>query len=169
MARHPFIKPGPTVVIVLVAVVAIGLAYRYLLDWTEVTAPLPPEADVAFAVAREQAGGGTPYIEIDATGPTVHHDQEAMEARGFAELRLLAWSPDEQRLVRMSFPRWFVWLKTSSRMNLGTMIAATERDWAHLDLDVGYEDISLRGPGLLLDHRRADGSRLMLWTEGNGD
>ncbi len=77
---------------------------------------------------------------------------------------MLAWTPAEEKILRWTYPRWFVRLKTSSSVNLGTMIAALKKDWDHLDLSVSYADLQRRGPALLLDHRLANGARIMLWT-----
>jgi len=79
-------------------------------------------------------------------------------------LTLLGWSSSEEKLLRVDYPRWFVRLKTAASFNLGTMISVARGDWGHLDLSVTFDDLRRRGPGLLLDHRIENGSRILLWT-----
>lgn len=161
--RKPWLRPL-LIGLAAFALAAAFMSYVFFFEWTEVRDALPPEAQRAFAAALVESGGGTPYIEVTAGGPVVHRDQEGNEPRGFATLKLLAWSATERKIVRVEYPRWFVWLKTSSAFNLGTIISTVRRDWGHLDLSVTYRDLTLRGPGLLLDERMASGSRIMLWT-----
>ena len=80
-------------------------------------------------------------------------------------LHLLAWEPKGSRLLRMSFPFWFVRIKMSETFNLGTLTSALASDWEHLDLKVTEHDLQKRGPGIVLDHQRPDGARILLWTE----
>ncbi len=151
------------------ALAAAGMSYVFFSRWTEVTDALPPEAERLFRSAVVEAGGGTPYIEFSADGTAlIHHEQEGTGPVDFHTLTLLAWLPEEEKVLRIDYPRWFVWLKTFSSLNLGTMISVVRRDWKHLDLSVSYEDLRRRGPGLLLDHRMANGTRILLWTTPGG-
>jgi hypothetical protein len=60
---------------------------------------------------------------------------------------------------------WFVRVKMSGGLDLGTLTSLLAGDWQHLDVSVSLRDLERRGPGLVLDHARADGARIVLWTE----
>jgi len=146
---------------------ALGLVATSVLfiRWTETSVALPAEAQAAFDQALIEAGGGPAYVTISNNGPTViNHELEPSEPAPFNKLILLAWSPRDEKIMRQEYPYWFVRLKLSSSLNLGTMISVLRRDWQQLDLSISLADLKRRGPGLVLDHRRKDGARIMLWA-----
>jgi hypothetical protein len=154
---------------VFVAAVA-GTSFLFLASWTKVNDASLVEADRVFSAAIAEAGGGPPFIEIADDGTVViHREQESEKMRGFDTLTLLYWTPANGEIRRVDYPHWFVRLKTSSAVNLGTMIAAARKDWGHLDLSVSYDDLMRRGPALLLDHELENRSRIMIWTSSGGD
>jgi len=162
--RRRWIRP---LILALLAVAIVGGAGSFLLlsQWTDVTQVTPAEVDRVFSEAIAEAGGGLPYVEIVDNGIIiVHREQEMDRAMGFNTLTLLAWSPRENMMIRMDYPSWFVRLKTSSSLNLGTMIAAASKDWGHLDLRISYADLLKRGPGLILNHNSGTGARILIWT-----
>jgi|GEM_PF-2158238 len=166
--RRPWVKTL-MVGLAIFVLAAVTMSYLFLVEWSEVIPARSPEAELAFAEAILAAGGGPPYIVIAADGTTVvHRDQETGTAPTFGALTLLAWSPGKEKLIRLDYPHWFVRLKTSSSLNLGTMIAFLSQDWENLDLSVTYQDLKRRGPALLLDHQLQNGARIMLWTSASG-
>ncbi len=145
------------------------MSWLFFVEWSDIDDALPAEAESAFAEAVYLAGGGPPYLEVETSGGVrVRRELEASGRRGFDTLTLMAWLPVEERIVRIDYPRWFVRIKTSSSIDLGTMISAARRDWGHLDLSVSYGDLMNLGPALILDHRLENGARIMLWTSVNG-
>ena len=148
------------------AVTMLGISWLFMSRWSAVTTVAPDEAAAAFAEARAQAGGGTPYVEISAEGSvSVHREQERDEAVELEALHMVAWEPHKNRMARIDFPYWFVRMKLNATINLGTMITALVGDWEHLDLRVSEDDLERRGPALVLDYTRTDGARVLLWTE----
>lgn len=142
------------------------VASSYLLGrWSELRPAGADEAERAFAAARVAAGDGPPYLEITQTGGVqVHREREHADPAALESLDLLAWDPDRGKLLRISFPFWFVRLKMSDTVNLGTLTTALARDWRKLDLKVSVEELRRAGPGIVLDHRLAGGGRVLLWT-----
>ena len=167
--HRPWLRPLLGGLIVF-GIIAAFMSYVFFVHWTDVTDALPSEADKIFTAAVIEAGKEPPYLEISNNGEViVHRDQEGKEILGFDKLTLLAWSATEQKILRLDYPAWFVRLKTSSSLNLGTMISMVRKDWGHLDLSVSYDDLARRGPALLLDHQLENKSRIMLWTSEEGD
>ncbi len=149
----------------LVAVCGGVMSYLFFVVWSDSSTVPTSAAASAFAAAVAAAGGGPPYIEIAADGSVlIHRDQEGDEPADFDTLTLLVWSPSREKILRIDYPRWFVRLKTSTSLNLGTLIAAARQDWGHLDFSVSYDDLRRRGPALLLDHRLETGARIVIWT-----
>jgi hypothetical protein len=168
-AQRPWRRPLLGVLVFL-AIAAATFGSVFLGSWTSVQEVVPAEIDKFFVEALREAGGGTPYIEIEQSGTAVvHHEQETVGAELFETLTLLAWAPGDEKVLRVDYPRWFVRLKTSTFVNLGTIVAAARKDWNHLDLSISYGDLLKRGPGLLLDHRSQSGARIVLWTTAKGD
>jgi hypothetical protein len=76
-----------------------------------------------------------------------------------SDLWVQAWNPDDERLVRFSIPLWL--------LRLGDQKMRVIRDEGGGDLrELTLDVAQLRrvGPALLLDYRRQDGVRILLWT-----
>ena len=155
--------------LLLIAALAIGgmtLSALLFSRWSSFEVVTPLAAERAFAEASAAAGGGPPYLVVSETGPvTVRHELEREEPVPLEALSLLAWEPDNRRLLRIRFPYWFVQVKMTDTLNLGTLASVLARDWENLDLRVSERDLERLGPGLVLDHRLEDGTRVLLWTE----
>lgn len=153
------------IVLLILAAAGIVVSTLMLASWSEVDTVDAADAAAAFARARAEAGDGTPYLSVDDDGVVrVQRDQERDERAELDALHLLAWEPESGRLVRVEFPYWFVRVKLSESLNLGTITTALAGDWSHLDLSVTEEDLERRGPALVLDEENVDGARILLWT-----
>lgn len=148
------------------ALVMMGLSFWTLSRWSELETVPPGDAEQAFTEAIAEAGGGPAYVEISADGGVVaHRELEGPEPVSLNLLNVLAWNPEKTKLLRVGFPFWFVRLKMSDTLNLGTFVSVLARDWENLDLRVSERDLERLGPGVVLDHRLPDGRRILLWTE----
>jgi len=150
-----------------VALTVVGAAGLYLFSrWTELATVTPEVARAAFVDARVRARDGPPYLEVLEDGSVlVHRDLEGETPVALRALNVMAWEPVGERLLTIEFPFWFVRLKMSKALNLGTLTTTLAGDWQNLDLRVSEEDLQRRGPGLVLDQVASDGSRILLWTE----
>jgi hypothetical protein len=73
----------------------------------------------------------------------------------------MAFDSRDERVVRMDIPFWLLRLRMrGTRINVG---GNGNIDLAKLRLTV--EDLERFGPTLIVDHRDADGSRVLVWTE----
>ena len=153
------------------ALLGIGIAAVLFVGWTDLRDASTQEASVAFAEALAVAGSGgpqtaTPYLYIDDAGQVqVRRELEAATPIDLQALHLLAWDPHDDKLLRVDFPYWFVRVKMNDTINLGTMTTALSGDWEHLELTVSVGELRRRGAGVVLDHTRQDGVRLLLWSE----
>jgi len=136
-----------------------------LASWSAVESVSAERAQQAFARALAELDDDAPYVTLTEDGVAVDRSLEGTERSELANLVALVWEPDRGRLVRVAFPYWFVRVKTTDSLNLGTLIAAASRDWRRLKLSVSVADLERRGPGLVLDHTRANGARVLLWSE----
>jgi hypothetical protein len=71
---------------------------------------------------------------------------------------ILAWDPEQDRLVKMSLPFWVLRL---GRQKID--IANGGFDFERLELDVS--ELERVGPVLLFDLRAASGKRVLIWTQ----
>jgi hypothetical protein len=75
-------------------------------------------------------------------------------------LRVLAWDPDDQRLVKLNLPFWILKLKKGKMEITGRHGGF---DLERLDLD--GDELERIGPALIFDFRDHDGVRVLLWTQ----
>ncbi len=152
--------------LVVAGVAGLGIFGLMLSSWSEAATLTGADAERAFSEALVEAGGGAPYLEISAEGKVqIHRELEGDAPLPLETFVVLAWEPESERLLRVDFPYWFVRLKMTDSLNLGTLLSFLARDWKNLDLRVAERDLELRGPGLLLDHTRSDGARILLFTK----
>jgi len=116
----------------------------------------------AFDAIKASFPDQKPLYELDSTErPTM--------ARPFSDLptsptkpehlRMLAWDPDDERLVRIALPFWVLRMH-KAKMDVG---AGEGFDLKHLNLD-GAE-LERIGPVLVFDYRDRAGVRVLVWTQ----
>ena len=118
------------------------------------------DADRQFSEIRSAFSWSEPLVHIDANGAVTRRVQADSGAVRSRRLKVLAYRADAARLVRADLPFWFVRLK-------GTAAQYALRDTG-LDLNtLGISPVELEryGPLLILDQVRANGDRLLVWTE----
>jgi hypothetical protein len=106
--------------------------------------------------------GQQAFIEMsaDSDGPTkVHHELETRDTGSISTLRVRVWSPRDRKLVQVDLPFWMMRLTGNRPMELHAGGSGA------LVLEVTPEQIDRRGPGLVLNHTRQGGERLLIWTE----
>ena len=160
---------GPGIVVAVVAslaVVGLGVSALMFSHWSDLEDATAPEVSEAFAAAITHAGGPATYLQIDSEGRVqVNRELEGDHPTKLRTLHLLAWDPQQGKILQVAFPYWFVRVKMNDRINLGTITSALSHDWDNLDLKVSMKELELRGPGVVLDHTRANGMRVLLWNE----
>lgn len=153
-------------VVLLLATIGIATFASLFSGWSRLESATLEEATISIASEIEQLEDRRAYLTISETG-TVHvrRELEKQNPGQLAALNLIAYAPGSSRIARVRFPFWFVQIKTSDHLNLGTFVSLLSQDWEQLDLSVTEGDLMRRGPGLVLDHTRSDGGRIVLWSE----
>jgi hypothetical protein len=119
------------------------------------------EAMRAFDAVKASFKDQKPLYELDnAERPTMTRPLSELPTSNEKpeHLRMLAWDPDDERLIRIMLPFWILRMH-KAKMNLGD----TSFELEHLDLD-GAE-LERIGPALVFDYRGHDGARVLLWTQ----
>jgi len=154
------------IVVGMLAAAAVGGTTYFF--YQHVHTQIAPTADAAkeFVAARGKFEGQPALIEMRrGDEPLLHREliKTEMPARPLESLRVLAYDPDAEKLVRISIPFWLLRLAPSGkRMSfLSDNGVDIDSDRVHLTLD----DLERRGPGLLLDHEDRRGAHVLVWTE----
>ena len=155
-------------IIVVLSFAGIGITVSVLMfsSWSQFKTATPAQATRSFEAVLEGLEDRRPYVTISESGQVDVDRTLEMQPQGkLKALNLLAFEPGAGRTVRIRFPFWFVKVKTTNSINLGTFVTLLSNDWDHLDLSVSETELQQRGPGLVLDHKRPDGGRILLWSE----
>lgn len=116
-------------------------------------------------------------LAVLETGCIVHITREASPTAAFArareeavrfadregrasELNLLAWDPDERKLVRVSVPLWLV---RSADRHVDVELDPEYERWRRKMGKLRWEDIERAGPGILLEVLEDEGDRVLVW------
>jgi hypothetical protein len=141
----------------------VGVGVFGFLAWRSVTVEPATlnEALRRFEGIRDRLAATEPMLQVDADGSVTRHEPagHAADVRP-SRLRVLAYRAPEQRLVRADLPFWFVKVK-------GPAVQYALHDTG-LDMDrlgVTPWDLERCGICLILDETRANGDRLLVWSE----
>jgi hypothetical protein len=119
-------------------------------------------ATTDFQSIRDRFASQRPLIELDDRGNVVHANTDRPDGtRQPDSLNIMAFDARDERVVRMDIPFWLLRLKMrGTRIDVG---GGGNIDLAKLKLTV--EDLERFGPTLIVDHRDADGSRVLVWSQ----
>ena len=111
-----------------------------------------------FDSVRARFTGQKPLIELDEHGNFIRANAERPAGKERpAALNIMAFDPDEEKIVRMDIPFWLLRLKSSFSVGGGAI------DLAKLRITV--EDLERFGPTLIVDHKDRDGARVLVWSQ----
>lgn len=117
------------------------------------------EREAARVMARFE--GVPALIEDGPSGPTVSH--KALTLRGkrggsIANLKILAFSTREGKLVRLTLPIWLLRMAPDGRMDINSDEVGLD------DVKLSIADVEMAGPGPVYVRARKD-SHVLVWTE----
>jgi hypothetical protein len=148
----------------LLAIVAIaGVGFYLFSQHVETRTVSPATASKDFAEVTARFGGRKPLVELDRHGNFVRSNPNRPSPRDPAppeQLHVMAFDPEDGRVVRLAIPFWLLRLKTGrgsidlngSRMNLE-------------DLKLSVAELERFGPSLIVDHTSPEGDRVLVWSQ----
>ena len=161
-----------TWVLVVIAIIVVGIlglvavagvGFYFASKHIDTRAASPASAAKAFEEVRARFSGQRPLIELDDRGRFVRANTNrpvAGQVREPEQLNVLAYDPDEGRIVRLSIPFWLLRLKTG-----GTSIDFNGREMDLEDLKLSVEDLERYGPTLIAEHKTPDGNHVIIWSQ----
>jgi hypothetical protein len=104
-----------------------------------------------------------PLIELDEHGRYLRSNTDRHAAPGTKTpeaLHVMAFDPENGRVVRVEIPFWLLRLKLR-----GSAIDIDGHRMELEDLKLTVEDLERYGPALVVDHRVASGQRVLVWSQ----
>lgn len=155
---------------VIVGVVAIGIlgivamaaaGLWFVRSHVEVRATTTAAATTDFDAVRARFAAQKPLIELDDHGEFIRANTDRPAGTTPPQtLNVMAFDPDDEKVVRMELPFWLLRLKSGgNRISMG----GGNVDLAKLRLTV--EDLERFGPTLIVDHKDHKGSRVLVWSQ----
>lgn len=153
---------GVAAVLVLGFLALVGAGVFVFFRQVDIESVTPETAELSFDEVRAKFAGQEPFIELtgegaDRTVRVIRRDR--LSADEPETLHVMAWDPDDDRLVRIRFPMWLLRLGNNGTINF------SENDFDLENLDLTVEDLDAHGPGLILDFEDDDSERVLVWTE----
>ena len=151
------------VLLALLAGAIIGFGIFGVLAWRAVNVEDAdsPEALRRFTAIRSALGSRPPLLTLDEAGNVVRRAAPpAQPPPPLSRLAVLAYQANEQRLVSADVPYWFFRMKSQPTQFL---VRGTGLDLERLEITAA--DLAKYGPSVVIDHARANGDRLLVWTE----
>jgi hypothetical protein len=151
---------GAVAFCVLALIVIAGAGMYFVSQHVATERSSGADAIRAFETARKPYK--EPLFEIDRT----EHlkilrplDEIPTSANKPEYMWILAWDPDDERLVKLSLPFWL--LKMGRRK-----IDIMQEDGFSLDrLNLDIHELERIGPALVVDYRTPSGERVLIWTQ----
>ncbi len=149
------------VVLLLVAVAGAGI---YFLSRHIDSRPAnSPDALRSFEAQRALFKDQAPLFQVDnneRTLPTRPLSSLPTSPNKPEHMWILAWDPDDERLVKISLPFWVLRM---GRRKIDVFSGDREFDLERLSIDVG--ELERIGPALIIDLRARGGERVLVWTQ----
>jgi hypothetical protein len=152
------------VIVGILGIIAMaGVGFYFFSQHVRTQAASPSSAAREFAAVSGRFSGQRPLIELDTHGRLLRSNTDRMapeKAEPLEELRVLAFDPDDSRIVRISIPFWLLRLKMR-----GTTINFNGNRMDLEDLKLTVEDLERYGPTLIVDHTASSGERVLVWSQ----
>jgi hypothetical protein len=148
---------------ILCVIAVAGAGIYFFSQHFETKAASTESATLEFEQAKSRFVGQKPLIELDERGrfKRTNPDRPARgDTRTPDQLNVLAFDPDDQRMVKVTVPFWLLRLKSRG--------ATVDFNGGRMDLDdlkLSVEDLERFGPTLIVDHTTSDGERVLVWSQ----
>ena len=147
--------------VALAGAALLGLTIFGALAWRSVRVEHADETDAfrRFEEVRREFGS-TPLVHWAPGGTLTRMPAQVPRGTRPATLHVLAYRSAEERVIQADVPLWFFKVKGPA---VDYALRGTGFDLTTLALTAG--DLEQAGAGLVLDETRANGDRLLAWTE----
>jgi flagellar basal body-associated protein FliL len=149
-------------VCILGAIAMAGVGFYFFAKHFDTHSATPASAARDFDEIKARLAGQTPLIELDDHGRYLRSNTDrkpVANARPPESLYVLAFDPDDQRVVKVTIPFWLLRLKTRGTVDFNGRRMDLE------DLKLTVEDLERFGPTLIVDHRASSGERVLVWSQ----
>lgn len=158
-------------VVAIVALFVIGIiamagaGVYFVTRQVQVRQATPARALSIFEEKRERFKNVTPLIELDTDGEILRSHFEERRAKSHSAtsldaLHVLAWDANDEKVVQLAIPFWLLRLKRGP-IDVFSDTAGLRR----AELRITVDDLEGLGPTLIIDHRGAEGDRVLVWTQ----
>jgi hypothetical protein len=150
-----------TGVLLLLAIAGAGI--YFLSSHVSTHRTTTTDAFRAFDDAKASFKDQRPLLEVDkGNRPTMPKPTSDMPTASVHpdELCILAWDPDDEKVVQVTLPFWLLRL---GRRNINISDAGQGFDLNRLNLNV--DELERIGPALVLDLQGPSGQRVLVWTK----
>jgi hypothetical protein len=159
---------------VVVAVIAIGIlsiiaiagiGVYFFSRHIETRSVSAAAATSEFEQVKARFSGQKALIELDDHGRYLRSNTDRPAPRNAKmpdELEVMAFDPDDARIVHIRIPFWLLRMKARG-MEGGTIDFNGNRMNLE-DLKLTVEDLERLGPALVVDHRSGSGERVLVWS-----
>jgi hypothetical protein len=147
---------------ILGAVAVAGMGYYLVTKHFDTKVTSPASAAVEFEQVKAQFVGQKPLIELDERGRFLRANPDRPgrpDARRPDQLYVLAFDPDDERIVKVTIPFWLLRLKPRGTIDFNGGRLELE------DLKLTVEDLERFGPTLIVDHKSTGGERVLVWSQ----
>lgn len=140
-----------------------GAGFYFVSQHIAVKETTSPAAVRTFDQARAMFKTQQPIIELDMMEhPRQLHQTADLPTSAVrpANLYVLAWNPEDNRLAKVTLP---FWLLRMGRRKIDFFKDQRGFNFERLNLDV--PELERIGPALVLDYRTPNGERVLIWTQ----
>jgi hypothetical protein len=152
------------VVVGILGVIAMaGVGFYFFSQHVNTKEASPTSAAREFAEVGAKFAGQRPLIELDDRGHLVRANTDRAapaKAAPLEAVHVLAYDPDDGRIVEISIPFWLLRMKMH-----GTTIDFNGNRMQLEDLKLTVEDLERYGPTLIIDQKTRDGERVLVWSQ----
>jgi hypothetical protein len=152
------------VVVGILGIIAMaGVGIYFFSQHIETRTESPAGAARAFEQVSSRFSDQKPLIELDEHGRYLRSNTDRQAAPGAKTpeaLHVMAFDPDDGRIVRVDIPFWLLRLKLR-----GSSIDFNGHRMELEDLKLTVEDLERYGPALVVDHRARSGERVLVWAQ----
>jgi hypothetical protein len=140
-----------------------GIGIYFFSQRIETRTETPAGAARSFDQISDRFTGQKPLIELDERGHYLRSNVDrkpVQDAKTPEALHVMAFEPNDGRIVRVNIPFWLLRLKLR-----GSAIDFNGNRMELEDLKLTVEDLERYGPALVVDHRAQTGQRVLVWSQ----